>query len=799
MLETRLSLVQHFQSASTVDVDTIEGICQLAIQVEVDEFRRKGATASNQFNTLSATTSKQNNASFKQFSPNPNFRTKYCKHHPTSTSHTTAECVNKSKHMQPTYNSKQVTPQTSTNNYFPNVTCLKCKQKGHYANQCPQRSTTSVQSTTAYTNNQNDRATSSWSSPLPTNGNKSSSTSSTTQRHSERVNFGKPPERYTPSNNNSKPVIRSTTVDNNEVEATSLELNHDDEVIDAQHDEPKLSSATNDELNESLATTNVLPETVFVPQSAKVVFAFNGFIYQTLLDSGASCSFIDEQLVNQFNLSLTTVKGKIQLAHPNTSTPRRGKTIPLSIEAFFLCSNLDQPSITIEHKFEVMKLPLDYQFIIGVDLIGALFPCGSVPIQFLLSNTNAFRVPQSSQPLNPITSTVLLDEVDMQHTELMPDMEGIGSIPESQQPDKTSVTCSTDKQNDYDHRRELLMNDSSVIEALNINEAIGPHSFCSLPESTVKLVIDPNKVHTLRNKQYPIANVLYQHIDEIMQRWLAAGKICLAPPNCQFNNPLTVAPKKDSDGKLTGIRICLDTRKLNDALIVNDYFPIPSIRTALDTFAGCRIFGEVDLAEAYLQFKMDEDSRPLTAFTWKGKQYMFIGCPFGLSLLPAHFQRVMSFLFSDLSFTFPYLDNLPIASSTWSEHKDHILTIIHRLNTYNLYIKPSSVKCGYSQMNCLGHVISEHGVSINKEKLKKVTDWPLPRTGEQLQKFLGFVTFLRAHVRHFADLTASMEAVKNQKEIIWNDEMKQQFELTKEALRRSPILNFPDFNKRFCF
>ena len=58
-----------------------------------------------------------------------------------------------------------------------------------------------------------------------------------------------------------------------------------------------------------------------------------------------------------------------------------------------------------------------------------------------------------------------------------------------------------------------------------------------------------------------------------------------------------VAPKKDEHGKMTGIRVCIDPRPLNAALISNDRFPLPFIRDTLEVYGGCSLFGEFDLSD----------------------------------------------------------------------------------------------------------------------------------------------------------------------------------------------------------
>ena len=153
------------------------------------------------------------------------------------------------------------------------------------------------------------------------------------------------------------------------------------------------------------------------------------------------------------------------------------------------------------------------------------------------------------------------------------------------------------------------------------------------------------------------------------------GKIELAPHGCEYNNPLTVAAKKDDNGQLLGFRVCLDVRRLNEAIINVDKFQIPIIREVLNNLQDCTIFGEFDLAEAYLQFELDPASRPYTAFYWGNKQYMFTGCPFGLYNMPSHFQRIIQFVFSGIPATFPYFDNIPYDSRTWEEHEAHTFAI----------------------------------------------------------------------------------------------------------------------------
>ena len=330
---------------------------------------------------------------------------------------------------------------------------------------------------------------------------------------------------------------------------------------------------------------------------------------------------------------------------------------------------------------------------------------------------------------------------------------------------------------------------------LSVNESIT--GFSTLPTCQVELVIDESKKHLLFRRQYPIPQTLWSLANEVILRWFNTGKTVLAPVGCEFNLPLTIAPKKDDNGQLTGIRVCLDTRILNSILLSTDKFLIPQIRETISMFAHCSLFGEFDLSEAYLQFPLHPDSRKYTAFTWNNVQYMFAGVPFGINFIPSHFQRQLSQLFHDLPFTIPYFDNLPFGSKSWDEHLDHAITIVDRLNQVNLKIKPSSVKIGRTSMKCLGHILSTNGIGIDPDKVKSISEHPFPPTGDNMMVFLGETGYIAQHIRNYAELSAPLQAVKFQKTIEWNDEMKQAFITLKHAICNAPFLQFPDFTLPF--
>ena len=62
------------------------------------------------------------------------------------------------------------------------------------------------------------------------------------------------------------------------------------------------------------------------------------------------------------------------------------------------------------------------------------------------------------------------------------------------------------------------------------------------------------------------------------------------------------------------------------------------------------------------------------------------------------------------------------------------------MSTYNLQIKPTSIKMGQSQLNCF-HLLTSQGIAIAPDKLVKIQEWPLPRTGKPLASFLGLITY----------------------------------------------------------
>ena len=58
-----------------------------------------------------------------------------------------------------------------------------------------------------------------------------------------------------------------------------------------------------------------------------------------------------------------------------------------------------------------------------------------------------------------------------------------------------------------------------------------------------------------------------------------------------------------------------------------------------------------------------------------------------------------------------------------------------------------------SEVEYVGHLLNEHGVTFSRKKLDSVVDFPLPKTQEHLKSFLGLANYFRDHIKNFSELT----------------------------------------------
>ena len=94
--------------------------------------------------------------------------------------------------------------------------------------------------------------------------------------------------------------------------------------------------------------------------------------------------------------------------------------------------------------------------------------------------------------------------------------------------------------------------------------------------------------------------------------------------------------------------------------------------------------------------------------------------PFGLTNAPTTFQSLMNDLFRPYlrQFVLVFFDDILVYSKSWEDHLTHLQIFLQILSTNSLFAKESKCRFGVSQVDYLGHVILEQGVSIDPAKYK---------------------------------------------------------------------------------
>ena len=314
-----------------------------------------------------------------------------------------------------------------------------------------------------------------------------------------------------------------------------------------------------------------------------LVLIVNGVHGSTLIDTGAERSIMDVDFAKELGIGVIKGKGVFTLAVNDLTAPRIGTTELLPFTAFFTIPIPGEPKTKVhQHKFELSKLHSKYKYIIGMDLLWILFNRDKSIADYVDCNgkNKVQRINLNKICINDDYNYIAIDTNNVNVMDALSET----ALPYVADEELLAVkpTMETDSTYEEEYKRKRKELELSIQELLVINSKI--EGYCTLPAAEVVLVVDPTK--NLYQKQYKLAMSVQPLVTSIVERWLSEGKIEQAPNNCPYNNPLLVVPKKNAEGVIVGARVCLDTRKVNDALLMEDKFPLPYIHDILQTFGG---------------------------------------------------------------------------------------------------------------------------------------------------------------------------------------------------------------------
>jgi len=214
-----------------------------------------------------------------------------------------------------------------------------------------------------------------------------------------------------------------------------------------------------------------------------------------------------------------------------------------------------------------------------------------------------------------------------------------------------------------------------------------------------------------------------------------------------FNGTLSNVRKKNDS-----IRLCVDLQPLNSKVIKQKY-PFPVIEECLARLGNNKVFTLLDLKDSFHQIKVHENSTKYFSFATPDGQFEFKRLPFGYCEAPAEFQkRLIQILnpFIREDKVIIYIDDVLIPSKTVEENLEILKEILLIFKKYDFALNISKCKFLRREIEFLGYIISENGLTLSSRHTEAVKNYKRPRDRVQLQRFLGLTNYFRRFIKDYA-------------------------------------------------
>jgi len=140
-----------------------------------------------------------------------------------------------------------------------------------------------------------------------------------------------------------------------------------------------------------------------------------------------------------------------------------------------------------------------------------------------------------------------------------------------------------------------------------------------------------------------------------------------------------------------------------------------------------------------------------------------------------------------------------IYSSSLEEHAEHLRKVFQRLRENKLYAKLEKCEFGVTEVDFLGHRITQEGLMMDDHKVKAILDWEPSKSIPALRSFLGLASYYRKFIKNFVKIAALLTNLLKKFTVTydWEEACDEAFETLKGILVKASVLKLPNFDKDF--
>ena len=165
----------------------------------------------------------------------------------------------------------------------------------------------------------------------------------------------------------------------------------------------------------------------------------------------------------------------------------------------------------------------------------------------------------------------------------------------------------------------------------------------------------------------------------------------------------------------------MDFRKLNEKTFF-DPFPMPNMKDVISTIGRNSVFSTIDMMQGFHQIELEDESKPMTAFSTAQGHYQYVRMPFGLKSAPVTFVRLITNVFRGLlgKIVIAYIDDLIVLGKNVEDHFHNLTLVLERLREANLKVKLAKCHFIKKEVTYLGHKLTDKGVEVTEDKIKAI-------------------------------------------------------------------------------